>query len=96
MESELWNLKVKDYDISAYTGRFNELVLLCPEMVLTEKKKTRAYIRGLSDNIKGEVTSSSPTTLNAVVRMAHSLMEQKHLAKAERDVEGKKRKWEKF
>ncbi|GJT75718.1 putative reverse transcriptase domain-containing protein [Tanacetum coccineum] len=58
MESELWNLKVKDYDITAYTARFNELVLLCPEMVPTEKKKIGAYIRGLSDNIKGEVTSS--------------------------------------
>nr|GEV87233.1 hypothetical protein [Tanacetum cinerariifolium]GEV87234.1 hypothetical protein [Tanacetum cinerariifolium] len=96
MKSELWNLKVKDYDIIAYTTRFNELVLLCPKMVTTEKKKIGAYICGLSDNIKGEVTSSSPTTLNSAVRMAHTLMEQKRLAKAERDVEGKKRKWENF
>ncbi|GJV71272.1 UBN2 domain-containing protein [Tanacetum coccineum] len=96
MESELWNLKVKDYDIIAYTAHFNELVLLCLEMVLTEKKKIEAYIRGLSDNIKGEVTSSSPTTLNAVVRMAHTLMEQKFLTKAKRDDEGKKRNWESF
>ncbi|GJR33771.1 putative reverse transcriptase domain-containing protein [Tanacetum coccineum] len=39
MESELWNLRVKDYNITAYTQRFNELILLCPEMVPTEKKK---------------------------------------------------------
>nr|GEZ13914.1 hypothetical protein [Tanacetum cinerariifolium] len=95
-EKELWNLKVKDYDITAYTNRFNELVLLCPEMVLIEKKKIGKYIRGLSNNIKREVTLSLPTTLNAAVRMTHTLMEQKCLTKAERDAEGKKRKWENF
>ncbi|GKG41419.1 hypothetical protein Tco_0473170, partial [Tanacetum coccineum] len=83
---------VKDYDITAYTARFNELVLLCPEMVPIEKKKIRAYIHGLSENINGEVTSSEPTTLNATVQMACTLMEQKRLAKAERDAEGQKRK----
>ncbi|GKD74552.1 putative reverse transcriptase domain-containing protein [Tanacetum coccineum] len=30
IEHELWNLKVKDSNITAYTQRFNELVLLCP------------------------------------------------------------------
>ncbi|GJS46135.1 reverse transcriptase domain-containing protein [Tanacetum coccineum] len=51
MEDELWNLKVKDYNITAYTTRFNELILLCPKMVPTEKKKVEAYIQGLSGNI---------------------------------------------
>ncbi|GJR30240.1 putative reverse transcriptase domain-containing protein [Tanacetum coccineum] len=32
---------------------------------------------GLTDNIKGEVTSSKPANLNEAVRMAHKLMEQK-------------------
>nr|GEW83235.1 putative reverse transcriptase domain-containing protein [Tanacetum cinerariifolium] len=84
MESELWNLRVKDYNITAYTQRFNELILLCPEMVLTKKKKVEAYISGLSENVKGETTSSKPATLNAVVRVAHTLMEQKLQAKNER------------
>ncbi|GKG61176.1 hypothetical protein Tco_0616992, partial [Tanacetum coccineum] len=53
-----------------------------------------AYIRGLSENIKGEVTSSKPTTMNKVVRMAHTLMEQKVKARAEREADNKKRKWE--
>ncbi|GJR60469.1 hypothetical protein Tco_1502631 [Tanacetum coccineum] len=52
---------VKDFDISAYTQRFHELVQLCPEMVLTERKKIEAYIRGLTDNIKGTVIGSKPT-----------------------------------
>nr|GEY74878.1 hypothetical protein [Tanacetum cinerariifolium] len=77
MESELWNLKVKEMDISSYTTRFNELAILCPGMVPTERKKVEAYIRGLSENINGEVTSSEPATLSKPVRMAHTLMEQK-------------------
>ncbi|GJU50073.1 putative reverse transcriptase domain-containing protein [Tanacetum coccineum] len=96
MEYELWNLKVKDMDISSYTTRFNELALLCPGMVPTEQKKVEAYIRGLSENIKGEVTSSEPTTMNKAVRMAHTLMEQKVKARAEREADNKKRKWENF
>nr|GEV99530.1 putative reverse transcriptase domain-containing protein [Tanacetum cinerariifolium] len=44
MEHELWNLKVKEYDVDA-------------------------YIRGLMDNIKGEVTSSKPVDLNEAVKL---------------------------
>ncbi|GJS92549.1 putative reverse transcriptase domain-containing protein [Tanacetum coccineum] len=94
MEVKLWNLRVKDSNISAYTQRFNELVLLCPEMVPSEKKKVEAYLRGLPENIKGETTSSRPVVLNEAVRMAHTLMEQKLQAKAERIAESNKRKWE--
>ncbi|GKF06945.1 putative reverse transcriptase domain-containing protein, partial [Tanacetum coccineum] len=94
MEVELWNLRVKDSNIAAYTQRFNELVLLCPEMVPSEKKKVEAYVRGLPENIKGETTSSRPVVLNEAVRMAHTLMEQKLQAKAERIAESNKRKWE--
>nr|GFC05981.1 hypothetical protein [Tanacetum cinerariifolium] len=96
MEGELWNLRVKEMDISSYTTRFNELVILCPGMVPKERKKVEAYIRGLSENIKGKVTSSEPATLNKAVRMAHTLMEQKVKAIAEREADNKKRKWENF
>ncbi|GKD36436.1 putative reverse transcriptase domain-containing protein [Tanacetum coccineum] len=60
MEHELWNLKVKEFNMSANTQRFHELALLCPEMVPMERKKIDAYIRGLTDNIKGTVISSKP------------------------------------
>ncbi|GJY25913.1 putative reverse transcriptase domain-containing protein [Tanacetum coccineum] len=55
-----------------------------------------AYIWGLTDNIKGEVTSSKPAILNEAVRMAHKLMDQKYQARDERILKGKKRKWESF
>ncbi|GJW96627.1 putative reverse transcriptase domain-containing protein [Tanacetum coccineum] len=63
-------------------------------MVEPERVKVDAYIRGLTDNIKGEVTSSKPVDLNEAVRMAYKLMEQKSHARNERILEGKKRKWE--
>ncbi|GJT80699.1 putative reverse transcriptase domain-containing protein [Tanacetum coccineum] len=96
MEHELWNLRVKEYNIVAYTQRFNELALMYPRMVDPERVKVEAYIRGLTDNIKGEVTSSKPANLNEAVRMAHKLMEQKSQARDERILEGKKQKWERF
>nr|GEW15122.1 hypothetical protein [Tanacetum cinerariifolium] len=96
IEHELWNLKVKEYIIVAYTQRFNELAFIRPRMVKPERIKVNAYIRGLTDNIKGEVTSSRPANLNETMHMAHKLMDQKAQARDERILEGKKRKWESF
>nr|GEV55609.1 hypothetical protein [Tanacetum cinerariifolium]GEZ25754.1 hypothetical protein [Tanacetum cinerariifolium] len=64
------------------------------ETIEPERVKVDAYIWGLTDNIKGEVTSSKPADLNEAVRMAHKLMEQKSQARDTRILEGKKRKWE--
>nr|GEZ33643.1 reverse transcriptase domain-containing protein [Tanacetum cinerariifolium] len=81
-----------DMNIAAYTERFNELALLCPDDVPNKKKKVELYIKGFPEIIKGETTSSRPAT-NEAVRMAHALMEQKIKAKNERIAEGLKRKW---
>ncbi|GJR84189.1 putative reverse transcriptase domain-containing protein [Tanacetum coccineum] len=94
LEDELRHLKLRDMNIAAYTERFNELALLCPDVVPNEKKKVELYIKGLLEIIKGETTSSRPSTLNEAVRMAHALMEQKIQAKNERIAESIKRKWE--
>ncbi|GKC51652.1 putative reverse transcriptase domain-containing protein [Tanacetum coccineum] len=69
IEHELWNLRVKEFNIVAYTQIFNELALMCLRMVEPESVK-------VNENIKGEVTSSRPTNLNEAVRMAHKLMEK--------------------
>ncbi|GJV04265.1 putative reverse transcriptase domain-containing protein [Tanacetum coccineum] len=39
MKQELWTLTLKGDDIEAYNNRFHELVLMCPELVSTERKK---------------------------------------------------------
>nr|GEY09226.1 putative reverse transcriptase domain-containing protein [Tanacetum cinerariifolium] len=92
MEQELHKLKVNDYNISAYTHCFNELALLCTIMVEPEHKKIEAYIRGLSENIKGYVTLSKPTNINEAIRMEHAMIEHMDQAKAERIAEGNKKK----
>ncbi|GJR84187.1 putative reverse transcriptase domain-containing protein [Tanacetum coccineum] len=94
LEDELRHLKLRDMNIPAYTERFNELALLCPDVVPNEKKKVELYIKGLPEIIKGETTSSRPAMLNEAVRIAHTLMEQKIQAKNERIAESIKRKWE--
>nr|GEV95189.1 reverse transcriptase domain-containing protein [Tanacetum cinerariifolium] len=94
LEDELRHLKLRDMNIAANMERFNELALLCPDAVPNEKKKVELYIKGLSEIIKGEITSSRPATLNEAVRMANALIEQKIQAKNERIAEGLKKKWE--
>ncbi|GJZ08629.1 putative reverse transcriptase domain-containing protein, partial [Tanacetum coccineum] len=39
METELWNLAVKGNDLTAYTQRFQELILLCTRMVPDEEDR---------------------------------------------------------
>ncbi|GJW19625.1 putative reverse transcriptase domain-containing protein [Tanacetum coccineum] len=94
MEYELRHLRLKDHDIAAYTNRFNEWVLLCPDVVPSTKKKISQYIKGLPSYIQGETYSSKPTILNEAVRMAHGLMEHKIQGWNERNAEQNKRKWE--
>ncbi|GJY12570.1 putative reverse transcriptase domain-containing protein [Tanacetum coccineum] len=41
MENKFWNLKVKEFNMVAYTQRFNELALICPRMgEVTSSKPT--------------------------------------------------------
>ncbi|GKB81871.1 putative reverse transcriptase domain-containing protein [Tanacetum coccineum] len=68
--------KLKGTDIDGYTNRFHELALLCPRMVEPEQVKVEQYIRGLSKNIRGDVTSSRPISIDEAVRMAYQLMGQ--------------------
>nr|GEY38968.1 hypothetical protein [Tanacetum cinerariifolium] len=87
LEDELRHLELRDMNIAAYTERFNELALLCPDAVPNEKKKVELYIKGLPKIIKGKTTSFRPVTLNEAVRMAYALMEQKIQSKNERIAE---------
>ncbi|GKF51772.1 reverse transcriptase domain-containing protein, partial [Tanacetum coccineum] len=49
MKTELWNLVVKGNDLTAYTRRFQELVLLCTRMVPNEEDKVERFVGGLPD-----------------------------------------------
>ncbi|GJY77910.1 putative reverse transcriptase domain-containing protein [Tanacetum coccineum] len=53
MEDKLFNLTVKGNDLKPYVRRFQELVVLCPNMVPNTEKLLEAFIGGLPRSIKG-------------------------------------------
>ncbi|GJZ79972.1 putative reverse transcriptase domain-containing protein [Tanacetum coccineum] len=63
-------------------------------MVEPEQVKVEQYIRGLSKNICGDVTSSRPAGIDEAVRMAYQLMGQIIQHKTDEVSEGEKRKGE--
>nr|GFB00161.1 hypothetical protein [Tanacetum cinerariifolium] len=91
LEIKLWNLKVRDNDIPAYTNRFQELALICRKFVSNETKKVNKYISGLPDNIYQNVKSSKPKTLDKTIELANDLMDQKLRTYAERKSDSKRK-----
>ncbi|GJU32131.1 hypothetical protein Tco_1175720 [Tanacetum coccineum] len=76
MDARALDFDLKGEDIEAYKKRFHELVLMCPKLVSTEKKKIEKYIREFPEGIKGNVTSSKLATLHDAINMAQELIEQ--------------------
>nr|GFB86185.1 reverse transcriptase domain-containing protein [Tanacetum cinerariifolium] len=85
LEIELWNLKVKENNVSAYTERFKELTLIYTKFVADETEKIDKYISGLPDNIYGRVKASKPKTLDETIELANDLMDQNLRTYAERE-----------
>ncbi|GJT54002.1 putative reverse transcriptase domain-containing protein [Tanacetum coccineum] len=91
METELWNLAVKGNDLTAYTQRFQELILLCTRMVPDEEDRVERFIGGLPDNIQGNVIAANPARLQDAIRIANQLMDKKVQGYAARSAENKRR-----
>nr|GEV11663.1 hypothetical protein [Tanacetum cinerariifolium] len=91
METELWNLTVKGNDLTAYTQRFQELILLCTRMVPDEEDRVETFIGGLLDNIQGNVIAADPARLQDAIRIANQLMDKKLQGYAVRNAENKRR-----
>ncbi|GKE94749.1 reverse transcriptase domain-containing protein [Tanacetum coccineum] len=87
METELWNLSVKNNDIASYTQRFQELTMMCTKMVPEEEDRVEKFIGGLPNNIQGNVIAAEPTRLQDAVRIANNLMDQKLKGYAVRNAE---------
>ncbi|GKC09768.1 putative reverse transcriptase domain-containing protein [Tanacetum coccineum] len=90
METELWNLTVKGNDLTAYTQRFQELILLCTRMVPDEEDRVERFIGGLPDNIQGNVIAANPARLQDAVRIANQLMDKNLQGYAARSAENKR------
>ncbi|GJU79903.1 putative reverse transcriptase domain-containing protein [Tanacetum coccineum] len=91
METELWNQTVKGNDLTTYTQRFQELILLCTRMVPNEEDIVERFIGGLPDNIQGNVIVVNPARFQDVVRTANQLMDKKLQGYAARSAESKRR-----
>ncbi|GKC78370.1 hypothetical protein Tco_1129144 [Tanacetum coccineum] len=76
IEDELYNLIVRGNDLKPYIRRFQELAVLCPNMVPNTEKLLEAFIGGLPRSIKGNVTASKPQTLEKAINIAQRLMDQ--------------------
>ncbi|GJR41809.1 reverse transcriptase domain-containing protein [Tanacetum coccineum] len=76
IEDEFYNLTLKGDDLKTYIIRFQELTVLCPNMVPNTKKLMEAFIRGLPRSIEGNVTASKPQTLEEAINITQRLMDQ--------------------
>ncbi|GJX62551.1 hypothetical protein Tco_0295451 [Tanacetum coccineum] len=76
MEDEFYNLVVKGNDLKTYLRRFQELAVLCPNMVPNSGKLMEAFIGGLPQSIEGNVTALKPQTLEDATNIAYRLMDQ--------------------
>ncbi|GJU33248.1 reverse transcriptase domain-containing protein [Tanacetum coccineum] len=76
MEDEFYNLVVKGNDLKTYIRRFQELAVLCPNMVPNTEKLMEVFISGLPRSIEGNVTASKPQTMEEAFNIAQRLMDQ--------------------
>nr|GFB29455.1 putative reverse transcriptase domain-containing protein [Tanacetum cinerariifolium] len=70
MEDEFYNLSVKGNDLKTYVRRFQELAVLCPNMVPNNEKLMEVFIGGLLRSIEGNVTALKPQTLKEAISIA--------------------------
>nr|GEY58775.1 hypothetical protein [Tanacetum cinerariifolium] len=70
MEDEFYNLSVKGNDLKTYVRRFQELAVLCPNMVPNNEKLMEVFIGRLPRSIEGNVTASKPQTLEEAINIA--------------------------
>nr|GEW39629.1 putative reverse transcriptase domain-containing protein [Tanacetum cinerariifolium] len=63
-------------DLKTYVTRFQELDILCPNMVPNNEKLMEVFIGRLLRSIKGNVTALKPQTLEEAINIAQRLMDQ--------------------
>nr|GFB90543.1 hypothetical protein [Tanacetum cinerariifolium] len=94
--NRLWNLKIKENNVSAYTECFQELTMICTKFVADETEKINKYVSGLPNNIYGSMKASKPKTLDETIELANDLMDQKLRTYAGRHSNNKRKANESF
>ncbi|GKE65203.1 reverse transcriptase domain-containing protein [Tanacetum coccineum] len=78
MEDKFYNLTVNGNDLKTYIRRFQELAILCPNMVPNTEKLMEVFIGGLPRSIERNVTASKPQTLEEVITITQRLIDQQN------------------
>ncbi|GJX29343.1 reverse transcriptase domain-containing protein [Tanacetum coccineum] len=94
MEDEFYGLTIKGSDLKTYIRRFQELTVLCPNMVPNTEKLMEAFIGGLPQSIEGNVTASKPQNLEEAINIAQRLMDQILKHNSVQEANDRKRKFE--
>ncbi|GJT40217.1 hypothetical protein Tco_0940082 [Tanacetum coccineum] len=79
MEDEFYGLTVNGSDLKTYIRRFQELTILCPNMVPNSEKLMEAFIGGLPQSIEENDTARSlkmSQTLEEAINISQRLMDQ--------------------
>nr|GEV32039.1 reverse transcriptase domain-containing protein [Tanacetum cinerariifolium]GEV33464.1 reverse transcriptase domain-containing protein [Tanacetum cinerariifolium] len=76
MEDEFNNIIVKGNDLKTYIRRFQELAVLCLNMIPNIKKLMEVFIKGLPQSIEGIVTASKPQTLKEAINITQRMRDQ--------------------
>ncbi|GJW07452.1 hypothetical protein Tco_1569875 [Tanacetum coccineum] len=70
IEDEFYGLTINGSDLKTYIRRFQELAILCLNMVPNSEKLMEAFIGGLPQSIKGNITASKPQTLEEAINIS--------------------------
>ncbi|GJU52920.1 hypothetical protein Tco_1226634 [Tanacetum coccineum] len=76
------------------TNKFQELAVLCPNMVPNTEKLMKAFIGGLPRSIEGNVTALKPQTLEEAITITQRLIDQVTKHDAEQGTNDHKRKFD--
>ncbi|GKC75174.1 hypothetical protein Tco_1125948 [Tanacetum coccineum] len=94
MEDEFYNLSVKGNDLKTYVRRFQELAVLCPNMVPNTEKLMEVFIGGLPRSNEGNVTASKPQTLEEAITRTQRLMDHVTKHNSMHEINDHKRKFD--
>lgn len=75
LEQEHWNHTMMGSELTTYTAKFNDVAVLCPEMVTSEANKVEPYIWGLYPQIQGMVIYSNSSTYESCKRLVQTLFD---------------------
>ncbi|XP_076924242.1 uncharacterized protein LOC143586624 [Bidens hawaiensis] len=92
-EIKFLNLRAGKMTHREYTTEFNRMSRLVPNMVNTEAKRIKCYLRGLPQNVSTLVRASKPTTFDSVIKLVEMVYDDLAVDDVGVMEEKKEKKW---